>query len=131
MPLSFLIDHRSGISKQNGKNILNEKPHYKNLRDSWQYYSSWFKKIDISHQNQRIWGGFIFFLAFHSYHIVLPQWKLEFKNVSRTFFNGLLWLNKMSKRSKILEIYSLQMNKYLLHTQWKVKRKYKPLFHLT
>lgn len=31
------------------KNILNEKPHYKNLRDNCQYYSSWFKKIDISY----------------------------------------------------------------------------------
>lgn len=49
----------------------------------------------------------------------------------RTFFNGLLKPNKMSKKSKILEIYSLQMNKNFLHAQWRVKRKYKPLFHLT
>lgn len=102
------------------KNILNKKPHYKNLRGNWQYSSSWFKKISISHWGQRIWCGFIFSLPFHSY--ILSLVKLELKNIYRTFFNGLFdKLNKMRKKSKILEIYSLQMNEYLLYAQWKMK----------
>lgn len=57
----------------------------------------------------------------HSTYISLPQWKLELKNVYSTFFNGLL--NKISKKSKIMEIYSLQMNRHLLYAQWKMKKK--------
>lgn len=64
-----------------------------------------------------MWICFLFAIPF-IYLFPSENWNL--KNVYRTFFNFLLGqLNKMSKKSKIMDIYSLQMNKYLLYANGK------------
>lgn len=128
--MPFLFTSRSWV--RNLKARWKKKPewkkrHYKNLSESRKYYSSWFKKLDIFHWNQNIWGGFIFFFFCHSSHIIYSfpgeNWNLKYLLVY-------LILNKMNQESPKHWKFILCIwinTSYMSNGKWK---NYKPLYLL-